>query len=126
MLPGGGPSKVFGLDNVAGVPEFENGLSWPIAPLKVDAPQAGSIRNQLFAQTLTLYFNTTIAGSTLSNLSLAAGNLALIAPRNCGSSEPAGPATPTQIVSRYHRSGSHGYAVTVAGLLQLANDGWVV
>jgi hypothetical protein len=78
----------------------------------------------LFAQTLTLYFNTTITGSPLASLSLDAGSPALIAPRNCGSSTPAGPAVPTQIVSPEISSylASHGYAVTVAGLLQLAND----
>ena len=124
MLPGGGPSKVFGLDNVAGTPEFSNNASWPIVPLQPGGPQAGKIRNQLFSQTLTLYFNTTIAGSTLANVSLAAGSMAMIAPRNCGSSEPAGPSTPTQLVSTdiSNYLASHGYAVTIGGLLQLAND----
>jgi hypothetical protein len=118
MLPGGGPSAVFGTDNVAGVPEYSNGPSWPVVPLQTD----GGIRNQLFSQTLTLYFNTTIAGSTLANVSL--NGLAVIAPRNCGSSEPAGAGVPTQLVSPAISSylATHGYAVTVAGLLQLAND----
>jgi len=120
MLPGGGPSAAFGVDNVAGVPEYSNTSSWPVVPLQQD----GSIRNQLFSQTLTLYFNTTIAGSTLGNVSLAAGSLAVIAPRNCGSSEPAGSGVPTQLVSPEISNylATHGYAVTVAGLLQLAND----
>ena len=122
MLPGGGQSAVFGLDNVAGVPEFDNKPSWPIAPLVTIGQQAGKISNQLFSQTLTLYFNTTIAGSTLSNVSL--NGLAVIAPRNCGSSTPAGTGTPTQLVSPTISSylSTHGYAVTVGGLLQLAND----
>jgi hypothetical protein len=124
MLPGGGPSAVFGTDNVAGVPEYSNTPSWPVVPLKPSGPKAGAIENQLFAQTLTLYFNTTIAGSTLANVSLASGSLAVIAPRNCGSSEPAGPGVPTQLVSSAISNylATHGYAVTVAGLLQLAND----
>jgi len=124
MLPGGGPSVVFGTDNVAGVPEYSNTPSWPIAPLQANGPQAGKIRNQLFSQTLTLYFNLSIAGSTLSNVSLAAGSLAVIAPRNCGSSEPAGPGVPTQLVSPAISNylATHGYPVTVAGLFQLAND----
>jgi hypothetical protein len=122
MLPGGGSSQVFGLDNVAGVPEYNNKPSWPIAPLLANGPQTGRIRNQLFAQTLTLYFNTTIAGSNLANVSL--NGLAVIAPRNCGSSQPAGAGVPTQLVSPTITSylSTHGYAVTVAGLLQLAND----
>jgi hypothetical protein len=120
MLPGGGSSKVFGVDNVAGVPEYSNNPSWPIAPLT----NGGKINNQLFAQTLTLYFNLSIAGSTLSNVSLAAGSLAVIAPRNCGSSDPAGPGVPTQLVSPAISNylATHGYPVTVAGLFQLAND----
>ena len=120
MLPGGGPSSVFGLDNVAGVPEYSNTPSWPVVPLQTDGQ--GKIRNQLFAQTLTLYFNTTIAGSTLANVSL--NGLAVIAPRNCGTSEPAGAGVPTQLVSPDISSylATHGYAVTVAGLLKLAND----
>jgi hypothetical protein len=121
MLPGGGSSSVFGT-NVSGVPEYSNTASWPVVPLQASGPQTGKIRNQLFAQTLTLYFNTTIAGSTLANVSL--NGLAIIAPRNCGSSDPAGPGTPTQLVSPAISSylATHGYAVTVGGLLQLAND----
>src|SRR6185436_5690386 len=96
--------------------------SWPVVPLQPSGPNEGKILNQLFSQTLTLYFNTTIAGSTLANVSL--NGLAIIAPRNCGSSEPAGPGVPTQLVSPAVSSylATHGYAVTVAGLLQLAND----
>jgi hypothetical protein len=123
MLPGGGPSKVFGIDNVAGVPEYSNNASWPIAPLQPAGPNAGTIRNVLFAQTLTLYFNTTIAGSTLANVQLD-GSWAMLAPRNCGSSEPAGPSVATQLVSPAVSNylATHGYPTTVAGLLQLAND----
>src|SRR6187397_1321849 len=68
MLPGGSASSAFGSDNVAGVPEYSNGPSWPIVPL-----QGGKIRNQLFSQTLTLYFNTTIvgvSGNTLADVLL--------------------------------------------------------
>jgi hypothetical protein len=122
MLPGGGQSSAFGTDNVAGVPEYDNVPSWPVVPLQTSAPNEGKILNQLFAQTLTLYFNTTITGSTLANVSL--NGLAVIAPRNCGSSEPAGAGVPTQLVSPAISSylSTHGYPVTVAGLLQLAND----
>jgi hypothetical protein len=126
MLPGGGPSAAFGTDNVAGVPEYSNGPSWSVVPLQANGPQAGKIRNQLFSQTLTLYFNTTIIGvfgNTLADVKLD-GSLVVIAPRNCGSSDPAGPGVPTQLVSPAISSylASHGYAQTVGGLLQLAND----
>ena len=122
MLPGGGQSAVFGLDNVAGVPEYDNTASWPIAPLLTSGPQAGRIRNQLFSQTLTLYFNTTIAGNNLANVSLE--GTAIIADRDCGSNVPTGAGTPVQLVSTAVVSymSSHGYPLTVAGLLQLAND----
>jgi hypothetical protein len=121
MLPGGGGSSVFGTDNVAGDPEYSNTPSWPVVPL-----QAGKIRNQLFAQTLTLYFNTTIigmSGNTVADV-LLDGSLAVIAPRNCGSSDPTGPGVPTQLVSPAISNylATHGYATTVGGLLQLAND----
>jgi len=127
MLPGGGGSFAFGTDNVAGVPEYSNTPSWPVVPLQANGPQAGKIRNQLFSQTLTLYFNTTIVGvfgNTLADVSLAPGSLAVIAPRNCGSSDPAGPGVPTQLVSPAISNylATHGYAQTVGGLLQLAND----
>ena len=122
MLPGGGQSVVFGLDNVAGVPEYANTASWPIAPLLASGPQAGRIRNQLFAQTLTLYFNTTIAGNNLANVSLE--GMAIIAGRDCGSNAPTDAGTSVQLVSTDVVSylATHGYPVTVAGLLQLAND----
>ena len=122
MLPGGGPSAVFGLDNVAGVPEYNNTASWPIVPLESGGPQAGTIRNQLFAQTLTLYFNTNIPGNNLSSVSLQ--GLAIVADRACGSTVPTSAGTPIQLVSTEIVSylGSHGYPTTVAGLLQLAND----
>jgi len=124
MLPGGGSSSAFGTYNGAGIPEYSNHPSWPVVPLQPGGPDAGKIKNQLFSQTLTLYFNTTIAGSALANVSLAAGSLAVIAPRNCGSSEPGGSGVPTQLVSSEISNylATHGYAVTVAGLLQLAND----
>ena len=122
MLPGGGPSAVFGVDNVAGVPEYSNTASWPIVPLEGNGPQAGTIRNQLFAQTLTLYFNTTIAGNNLTSVSLE--GLAIVAGRDCGSTAPTDAGTPTQLVSTEIVSylSTHGYPTTVAGLLQLAND----
>jgi hypothetical protein len=125
MLPGGGQSSVFGT-YLGGVPEYDHPLSWSVVPLQTSGPQAGKIRNQLFSQTLTLYFNTTIigvSGNTLADVKLD-GSLVVIAPRNCGSSDPAGPGVPTQLVSTAISSylATHGYATTVGGLLQLAND----
>jgi hypothetical protein len=126
MLPGGGPSKVFGLDIYAGVPEYSNHPTWPVAPLQPSGPFSGKIRNILFAQTMTLYFNTTIAGSGLANMLLGPGEL-IIADRSCGSQVPV-PGTRDTIsfmsypAIAYIVNPANGYAPTVAGLLQLAND----
>src|SRR5688572_21477713 len=97
MLPGGGPSAALGLYNVSGVPEYSNTASWPIAPLQVGGPQSGKILNQLFAQTLTLYFNTRIPDNNLAAVSLEC--MAVIADRACGSNVPTSAGTPTQLVS---------------------------
>jgi len=126
MLPGGGPSKVFGLDTYAGVPEYQNHPTWPVAPLQPGGPTAGKIRNILFAQTMTLYFNTTIAGSGLGNMPLGPGQL-VIADRNCGSQSPV-PGTNDTVsfmgytAIAYIVNPANGYPATVQGLLQLAND----
>jgi len=126
MLPGGGPSKVFGLDTYPGVPEYENHPTWPVAPLQPGGPTAGKIRNILFAQTMTLYFNTTIAGSGLANMILGPGEL-IIADRVCGSQSPV-PGTRDTVsfmgyaAIAYIVNPANGYPATVQGLLQLAND----
>jgi hypothetical protein len=125
MLPGGGPSKVLGLDTYAGVPEYSNHPTWPVAPLQPNGPQVGTIKNILLAQTITLYFNTTITGSTLASVPL--GCELILADRTCGSLEPPPPPYDTidffsypAIV--YITNPANGYPATVAGLLQLAND----
>jgi hypothetical protein len=95
MLPGGGPSKVLGLDTYPGVPEYDNHPTWPVAPLRPTGPNAGSINNILLAQTITLYFNLSITGSHLGELPL--GCDIIVADRVCGSLDPV-PGT-TQTVS---------------------------
>jgi len=125
MLPGGGPSKVFGPDNYVGVPEYSNHPTWPVVPLQPNGPQEGKIRNILFAQTMTLYFNTTITGSGLANMPLN-GTL-LISGYNCGNPPtPSGSASPVSFTSyaavAYISNPANGYPATVQGLLQLAND----
>jgi hypothetical protein len=125
MLPGGGPSKAFGLDNVAGVPEYSNTPSWPVAPLQVGGPAAGKIKNVLFSQTLTLYFNTTITGNTgISNLILN-GDSVIVGDRQCGNPYPVpGTQDTISVISQtiINYMSSHGYPATIQGLLKLAND----
>ena len=125
MLPGGGPSKVFGPDTYAGVPEYSNTPTWPVAPLQPNGPQTGKIKNILFAQTITLYFNTKITGSTLANVPL--GCQLILANRTCGSLEPPPPPYDTISLMNYAAivyitNPANGYPATVAGLLQLANN----
>jgi hypothetical protein len=124
MLPGGGPSRAFGVDNVGGVPEYSNSASWSIAPLQPSGPQAGSIRNQLFSQTLTLYFNLTYGDNILGTIPIAY-SYTVQEPLSCGSSTPTGTPTtfslPADVVA-YLRNPANGYSATIAGLFQLAND----
>jgi hypothetical protein len=124
MLPGGGPSGVLGLDTYNGAPQYSNTPSWPVVPLQPSGPQAGKIRNQLLAQTMTFYFNTTISGNMLGNLVLN-GDSVIVADRVCGSTTPVPGTLDTvnvisQAVATY--MATHGYPATAAGLLQLAND----
>jgi hypothetical protein len=125
MLPGGGPSKKLGLDTYPGVPEYSNTPTWPVAPLQPNGPTTGKIRNILLAQTITLYFNTTIAGSFLGDVPLNCQ--IIVADRTCGSLEPVpGTADTISFTSyaaiAYISNPANGYPATVSGLLQLAND----
>jgi hypothetical protein len=119
MLPGGTASKVFGLDIYRGVPEYSNGASWPVAPLG----GGGKIMNQLFAQTLTLYFNLK------NNINLGGfvlGDTLVTYDAVCGSNIPI-PGTMQKVsiphsVAAYLANPGNGYPNTVNGLFQLAND----
>jgi len=125
MLPGGGPSKVFGVDNVAGVPEYSNSASWSVVPLQANGPKAGSINNQLFSQTLTLYFNLTYGSANILGTIPIAGTYTVADPVSCGSSTPTGTTSqfslPADVVA-YLGNAANGYPNTIAGLFQLAND----
>ncbi|HUR65151.1 MAG TPA: hypothetical protein VMZ03_02270, partial [Chitinophagaceae bacterium] len=122
MLPGGTSSKVFELDTYTGVPEFSNAPSWPVAPLKPNNPKQGQIQNQLFAQTLTLYFNLK------NNVNLGGfvmGDTLVTADAVCGSNVPI-PGTETKFGIPHsvavYLAGGNGYPNTVGGLFTLAND----
>jgi len=123
MLPGGTSSKVFELDNVAGVPEYANAPSWFVAPLQANGNNAGKILNQLFAQTLTMYFNTAIVGNGLGDIALNGDSL-IIQGRQCGNPNPVGTKDTVEAISPSIVSymSTHGYSADIAGLMKLAND----
>jgi hypothetical protein len=83
----------------------------------------GRIRNMLLAQTITLWFNVGNS-STLGSISLADDTLVTKATVSCGSNTPIGDATrfglPHNVI--VYLNGGNGYAPTVDGLFQLAND----
>ncbi|HEX7906146.1 MAG TPA: hypothetical protein VF487_19870, partial [Chitinophagaceae bacterium] len=123
MLPGGTSSKVFGLDTYPGVPEYANTPTWPVAPLQGSGQNTGKINNQLFAQTLTLYFNL----KNNNNLGgLVLGDIMVTSDANCGSTVPI-PNTSQNVtiphsVAAYLANAANGYPNTVGGLFTLAND----
>ena len=123
MLPGGTGAKAFELDNVAGVPEYANAPSWFIAPLQASGNNKGKILNQLFAQTLTMYFNTTIPGNGLGIIALNGDSL-IIQGRECGNPNPVGTKDTVEAISPSIVSymSTHGYSADIAGLMKLAND----
>ena len=124
MLPGGSwQGSVFGLDTYNGAPQYSNGASWPVVPLQPSGSKKGNIRNQLFAQTLTFYFNTKIAGNKLGEV-IFNGDSLIVAGRQCGNPNPVGTWDTISVISPAIVSymSSHGYPATAAGILQLAND----
>jgi hypothetical protein len=124
MLPGGSwQGSVFGLDTYNDAPKYTNAASWPVVPLQPNGSQTGKIRNQLFAQTLTFYFNTKIAGNGLGSV-IFNGDSVVIAGRQCGNPNPVGTRDTVSVISPAIVSymASHAYPATAAGILQLAND----
>jgi hypothetical protein len=109
---------------VAGVPEYSNSASWSVVPLQPNGPKTGAINNQLFAQTLTLYFNMKYGTGVLGSISMAYSYI-VAEPASCGSNTPVGEldtfAMPADVVA-YLGNAANGYPNTIAGLFQLAND----
>jgi hypothetical protein len=126
MLPGGGNSQKFGF-RIGGA-TWSNNSSWSVAPLQAGGQNVGKIKNTLFAQTMTMFFNLYLSNTSLNNL----GNIALSdtmvtrASSSCGTDGvPVGmPDTfglPHNVVV-YLADATHGYPNTIRGLFNLAND----
>ena len=125
MLPGGGPAKVIDIDNQLPYDGayYADQTTWSLVPLQPNGPQKGKIRNSLLSQIMTLWFNVRNS-STLGGISLVDDTLVTRKTESCGSNTLVGEATkfglPHSVI--VYLNGGNGYAPTVEGLLQLAND----
>lgn len=124
MLPGMTAPKVIAQDLVAPYDGayYDDQQTWYLVPMPTSGQQKGRLQNMLLAQAITLWFNLRTSGA-LGGISLVDDTL-VTAPAACGSSMPAGPAEkfglPHSLV--LYLNSANGYASTVAGLFQLAND----
>ena len=125
MLPGGGQAKPIDVDNQWPFDGayYDDQSTWQLVPLQKNGPQKGKIRNVLLAQTITLWLNLSNS-STLGSIGLVDDTLVTRQTASCGSDIPVGIATkfglPHDIV--VYLNNGNGYAPTVEGLFQLAND----
>ena len=125
MLPGGGQAKPIDVDNQWPFDGayYDDQSTWSLVPLQKNGPQKGKIRNVLLAQTISLWLNISNS-STLGSIGLVDDTLVTRQTASCGSDIPVGIATkfglPHDIV--VYLNNGNGYAPTVEGLFQLAND----
>jgi hypothetical protein len=125
MLPGGGQPDLIDVDNR---PPFDGASysdqgTWSLVPIQTNGPLKGRIRNVLLSQTITLWFNISNS-STLGSISLVDDTLVTRKTESCGSNTPIGDPTKFGIphIVILYLNGGNGYAPTVEGLFQLAND----
>ena len=125
MLPGGGTASTIDIDNK---PPYDGAFyndqgTWSLVPLQNNGPQKGRIRNVLLAQTMVLWFNTQ-NNSNLGSISLVDDTLVTRRTESCGTNKPVGDITkfglPHSVI--VYLNGNNGYAPTVQGLFDLAND----
>jgi hypothetical protein len=125
MLPGGGSPNVLGMDNTLPYDgaNYSDVSTWKLVPIQQNGPQIGRIKNSLLAQTITLWFNLR-SNTNLGAISLTDDTLITRATSSCGSNSPVGDSLkfglPHSIV--IYLNNANGYAATVNGLFQLAND----
>ena len=125
MLPGGDKAKPIDVDNQLPYngAYYDDQSTWSMVPLQSNGPQKGKIRNILLAQTMVLWFNINNS-STLGSISLVDDTLVTRKTEHCGSNKPEGESAkfglPHSVI--LYLNGGNGYAPTVEGLFQLAND----
>ncbi|MGM0626451.1 MAG: T9SS type A sorting domain-containing protein, partial [Bacteroidota bacterium] len=127
MLPGGGTSAPFDPSDVTGgIGTYDNEYSWGMVPLKTNPVQAqGKIQNNLFAQTLTFFFNM-MSNVGFDDLEITAEYLVTADAIDCGTQLASEYATlyteiPSSVVD-YLNDPANGYDPTAQGLFLLAND----
>jgi hypothetical protein len=125
MLPGSGNSQALGVDNVLPFDGARYGdqNTWSLVPIPKTGGQKGKINNQLLSQLITLWFNLRNS-NTLGDIDLSRDTLITTAQTGCGSNVQSG--TPAKFGLPHnvilYLNGGNGYAPTVNGLFQLAND----
>ncbi|TMI93856.1 MAG: hypothetical protein E6H06_10740 [Bacteroidetes bacterium] len=125
MLPGSGNSQALMVDNVPPYDGayFSDPSTWSLVPIQSGGSQNGKINNQLLSQLITLWFNISTS-STLGPINLSRDTLVTTAQTACGSGVPTGSAVKFGILHNVivYLNGGNGYANTINGLFQLAND----
>jgi hypothetical protein len=125
MFPGGSRPKALDIDNKPPLDGayYDDQSTWSLVPIQANGPQKGKIRNILLSQTITLWLNIQNSGN-LGSISLANDTLLTRETEGCGSNTPVGAITkfglPHNVI--VYLNGGNGYAATVDGLFQLAND----
>ena len=111
---------------IGGTGTYENNYSWGMVPLKTNPVQAqGRIQNNLFAQTLTFFFNM-MSNAGFGDLEITAEYLVTADAIDCGAELASEYSTvyteiPASVVD-FLNDPSNGYNPTVEGLFLLAND----
>ena len=125
MLPGFDGAQSINVDNVAPFDGafYDDKTTWPLVPIPIMGQQKGQISNSLLSQLMTLWFNLS-NNASLSSIVLDNDVIVTTAQSACGSNTPIGNPSnfnlPANVVT--YLNGGNGYANTIAGLYQLAND----
>lgn len=102
---------------------YDDKTTWSLVPIPTTGMQKGQISNSLLSQLMVLWFNMS-NNSSLSTVDLSKDTLVTTAQTSCGSTVPVGSSSkfglPHNVVM--YLNGANGYANSVNGLFQLAND----
>ena len=125
MLPGSGNSQALLVDNVLPYDGayFSDQSTWSLVPILSGSSQNGKINNQLLSQLIALWFNISTS-STLGPIDLSRDTLVTTAQTACGSGIATGSPAKFGILHNVvsYLNGGNGYANSINGLFQLAND----
>lgn len=125
MLPGFDGAVALAIDNVSPFNGafYDDKTTWSLVPIPTTGMQKGQISNSLLSQLMVLWFNIS-NNSSLGTLDLSKDTLVTTAQTSCGSTVPVGSSSkfglPHNVV--LYLNAANGYANTINGLFQLAND----